>query len=666
MQPKPHGKALLVGIDHYSHFPEHSLGGAQRDARRLKKYLVSKRGFREGSVEMLCNAAASRQGIRQGLERLLERSRENDCVVFFFAGHGTRRWQPNRRRADDYLSCIVPADSAHNGTAPNLDISGEELSAWLRQLKKATSNILLIFDSCHSGALVRKAGSTARWLDPDLREGPRYPEDWPWPIERLDGAQRGTGSWLPRSRSHTVLAACRISEMARELRDATGVCGAFTHHLLEQLSKNEEKTTYRDLIEVVRLSFRGREMRQSPQVEGAADRLLFGLEELTPMWFFSVLGRDGQHLQLDGGAVHRLTLDSSWKVFPPTTKSPTSSSCLGTVRLKTLAATRSGAEVVDELYLNAIGPGCRAVLSEPGDDWLPMKVHLESSKLGPDLDVELEAAISSSPWLCLASLPEEHEARVSTMTPNDEECPRLVILNSEDQLCAPHQALKSTEAIRTTVSNLEKRARYRRTLDLKNPDQNLLDGKIRMVVHRHESGYGPIPAEPRGPFGMLDFYDGEDFVVELTNLHDEPVFLYLLDFGVGGAIDLLYPEVEDLWRPIMPGHSVTVGDQMNEEMAFYVPDTYPYENPGISASGIETLKLFATLEATDFRSVFQESLRSGWSVQEMLQTGEFGELLSRLFLGAENREVRRHRACRNLAWTTLEIPLLLIRQENPE
>ena len=659
------GKALLIGIDHYRHFPEFSLNGAHRDARRLAEHLVAERGFQAADVEVLGDSAASRQGIRQALARLLDRSREDDCVVFFFAGHGTRRWLPERHRADDYLSCIVPADSAHRGTAPNLDITGEELSAWLRQLKRITTNVVLIFDSCHSGALVRKAELTVRWLDPDLREGRDELDDWPWPIEILDHAQRGTGSWLPRSRSHTVLAACRSSESARELNaaEAATAGGAFTHHLLEQLSRSDAETTYRDLMEAVRLEFRGRSRDQNPQVEGAADRRLFRLDELPPMRFVPVLGRDGDRVEIGGGAVHRVTRNSTWQVYPPATKSPASSPSLGTLRVTALDSTRSEAKVLSERRLDAVASGCRAVLSEPGDDWLPMAVYLASSALGPELTAELEAAIERSPWLSRAPSTADNELTVTTTTPAGTDRPSLAISDSEGLPCAPYRAVRSAAVVPTAVENLEKRARYARTLSLKNPGDSLLTGKIRMSIHRRDAGHGWIPAVPRGPFGMADFYDGEDFSLELANLHDEPVFLYVLDFGIGGGIQLIYPEVDSLWEPILPGHAVRTGHRMNEELTFYVPESYPFENPGASASGIETLKLFATLEATDFRTVFQDSLRRVWDPRDLSRCDDFGEILGRLFLGIEDREVRRRRSRRDLPWTTLEMPLLLIRQE---
>ena len=664
MRSKTNGKALLIGIDHYRHFPEVSLAGARQDARRLAAQLVEGHGFERGDIELLADTKATRKGIRQALQRLIARSRRDDSVVFFFAGHGTRRWLPDRHRADDYLSCIVPSDSAHRGTAPNLDITGEELSAWLRRLKALTANIVLIFDCCHSGAMVRDAGSLARWVEPDFRVAQEYPRDWPWSIEELDGVQRASGSWLPRSRTHTVLAACRSSERALELNaaEAPRPCGAFTHHLVEQLKKSKEETTYRDLVEAVRLMFRDQGPRQTPQVEGAADRLLFGLGELAPMRYVPVLGRDDQHVVLGGGAVHRTTKRSSWQIYPPATKSPAASPCLGTVEVTGLTSIHSEAKVVREPSPGAIGPGCRAVLSQPGEDWLPMTVHLDRSALGPDFETAFSVAIESSPWLSLAPTPSDYEVRATLVALDDDEEPSLALLDPKDRPCAPYRATHAPMAVRSAVENLEKRARYRRTLGLRSSEESLLEGKIRMVVHRKNSAEGWIPAVPRIPGEKPHFTSGEDFMLELTNLHDEPVFLYVLDFGIGGAIDLIYPDIDDLWQPVLPGHRVRTGHRMGEELTFYIPDTYPFDRPGASTSGIETLKLIATLEATDFRTVFQDSLRNGWAGQDLSHSGDFGELLGRLFLAAEYREVRRQRNRQDLPWTTLEIPLLLIRK----
>jgi WD40 repeat protein len=153
--PKP-GKgrriALIVGVSKYA---DHSidLAYADADARSLYDYLTSPAlgaaAFRPQDVQLLLNEKATVANITTGLREFLHQAREEDFVLFFFAGHGAA--DPNNLK-ELYLL-------AHD-TSPK-KIAGTGLL--MRHVREAISDIeardvLILTDACHSAGMAASKG----------------------------------------------------------------------------------------------------------------------------------------------------------------------------------------------------------------------------------------------------------------------------------------------------------------------------------------------------------------------------------------------------------------------------------------------------------------------------------------------------------------------------
>src|SRR5262249_23519304 len=112
-------------------------------------------GSEQVNVTRILNEAATRQGIRETLKQVARKTRPQDTVVVFFAGHGmtvgqryyfvTHEFSPQATRLED--------DIRQNGLA--IDAIGEDLGE-APALKR-----VLIFDTCQSGGALPVA-RTAR------------------------------------------------------------------------------------------------------------------------------------------------------------------------------------------------------------------------------------------------------------------------------------------------------------------------------------------------------------------------------------------------------------------------------------------------------------------------------------------------------------------------
>jgi uncharacterized protein len=134
--------ALVIGIDGY-HPPLARLRTAVDDARAVGSLLHDRYGFQ---VTYLLDQNATRFNILDALAKLRNTLGENDNLLIYYAGHGY-----SDREAQKAYWLPIDADSA---TSPNRIIA-DDLTTGVRVL--ASRHVLIISDSCYSGALTRDA-----------------------------------------------------------------------------------------------------------------------------------------------------------------------------------------------------------------------------------------------------------------------------------------------------------------------------------------------------------------------------------------------------------------------------------------------------------------------------------------------------------------------------
>ena len=134
--------ALVVGINTYKHWP--SLRSAANDAQAVADVLKSYFGYKD--VTLLLNEQATRRNILSALDGYT-RLTEQDSLLIYYAGHG---WM------DDYQNGFwvpheAPKDSKFDYVANSYIVSDYFKKYRVRHL-------LVVADSCFSGALMRGVG----------------------------------------------------------------------------------------------------------------------------------------------------------------------------------------------------------------------------------------------------------------------------------------------------------------------------------------------------------------------------------------------------------------------------------------------------------------------------------------------------------------------------
>ena len=589
--------AVLVGIDEYPNLgPAQQLSGCVNDAELMAGVLQGSFGFAEADITLLRNTDASRDAILAALNGLVDRVDDEDVVVVHYSGHGSQMTDREGDEADKLDETIVPSDSGR-GTAPNRDISDDEIYEWLTRLNARTQLVTLIFDCCHSGSVSRDvSGAKVRWLEADTRDPSELP---PSPVTARASRAAGPSGWLPPGRRYTLMAGCRDEELSHEYGTPTGAThGALTWFLTQALAGAAEGATYRDVFEPAALGVTAAYPSQHPQMEGAVEREVFGVRERELRAFIAVTARAGDEITLGGGAAQGVQVGSLWGVFAGEKR-------VGSLRVTAVRATTATAQVVDETAPAAIAPPARAVLESPSEEAPRLRVAI------PDELAELATLVGQSALLARA----DGDARAlllsprATTAPDDPvpqltsvEAPTVAVVGGDGRLLVPPLPADEDGTSRLMVKNLETVANYRRVLALENP-ASALRGKVDLTLLRKAADGSWIEATPEIAGGEVVYEAGEPIGLRISNHADRSVYPAVLDLGVAYAVNAApqYFGSEEL----VPGNSVELFTR-GEAMELTFPPEFPFGGPSDTATeGIEVVKLLASTAPSDYTGLLQ-------------------------------------------------------------
>lgn len=274
--------ALLIGIEDYPPAgDENNLPGCRMDVERMERMLTGPFGFPAGHVTRLLDLDATHANIEKALADLAERAGPDDAVVVYYSGHGSQVPDLDGDEGDGWDEAISPADPL-----PPVVTTEEEMNRLitddrLAQLLSAfrTSNVTVIFDSCHSGTALRGAEEQTPppWLYSGKQRELAFGRDLMEKADqaRLSAATRpGRRSWEADGR-FVFLAAARSWEMS----GCNPLLGGFFTNFLIPAIENSRGESWEEIAAGVRTTILGFSPGQSPGAEGATRRFPFSLAE---------------------------------------------------------------------------------------------------------------------------------------------------------------------------------------------------------------------------------------------------------------------------------------------------------------------------------------------------------------------------------------------------
>jgi|GEM_PF-3795024 len=224
--PLPVRRAVVVGVDAYKDAGTFMpLQGCGNDAKAMAKSLKEKFGFKEEEVVVLTDTEVTLPKLRETLKKHLVDELPADGVgVFYYAGHGVQVPDLNGDETDGMDEALVLHDTEELN--PGSYLVDDEIGEILTSVK--TANMLVLFDTCHSGTVNRTSGQYAEFRTTKIA----------WPETSQASRSGGSGFSMKAGEGHVVLAACQPDEVANELREkdfprlgkegGTEACGLFT------------------------------------------------------------------------------------------------------------------------------------------------------------------------------------------------------------------------------------------------------------------------------------------------------------------------------------------------------------------------------------------------------------------------------------------------------
>ncbi|HEX6883869.1 MAG TPA: caspase family protein [Planctomycetota bacterium] len=308
-KPKPRRRALLVGINDYPNAADR-LEGCVNDVF-LMSALLQECGFEAEDIRVCLDRRATARGILERLEWLLDDPRPGDQLVFYYSGHGAQL--PSYGAGDTVDrkdETLVPWDF---DWSLERCVTDDQLYALYSQLPYGTQ-LVALFDCCHSGGIHRAGAPRARGLNPpddirhrDLRWDAKA-EMW---TERslaltersadfsddeeartayygeggattrlgrgsrvralaaadYDAAKKAAGGAPVGPYLPVIIEACAEQQLAYEYRHGAISHGAFTYSL-GTILRRERVLTFRQLEVKVAAQLRALEYEQEPQILG--------------------------------------------------------------------------------------------------------------------------------------------------------------------------------------------------------------------------------------------------------------------------------------------------------------------------------------------------------------------------------------------------------------
>lgn len=318
--------ALIIAISKYKDSLWRPINSTN-DIPLIEQALMA-HGFLEQNIYVVKDKDATKEGILGRLnDEFIPKIEKNDIVYFHFSGHGQRIRDNNCDEIDGFDESLVPHDGpARPGTsyAGEKHIRDDDVEKIVNALRLAAGpkgDVIVALDSCFSGTGSR-GFAPVRGGEPRIGSAQECEN-------RSDTSKTIIGSnENPDMAKHVVFSASRFNELAREVEVAPKkYVGSLSLGLSSALPDASMDTTYRHLFEGVKRNMAAN-VRNNPQLEGEANRKIFGGSAVTQEPYYEVVGIKENLVRIRAGKIRGVLEGATVEFHAPGTRTPASSTLI--------------------------------------------------------------------------------------------------------------------------------------------------------------------------------------------------------------------------------------------------------------------------------------------------------------------------------------------------
>lgn len=384
--------AMIVGIGEYKSPKIPNLPGPPHDAKRFYDLLTGPNGygFPKENVCLVVNEEATIENFKHNFTNMLiNRAREQDEVVFYYAGHGSQSRDKNGDEQDGMDETFVLYDSRSDGLK---DFTDDKFDRLLTKLHDKTQRITVFLDSCNSGTAMR--GDTkfiSRYLPPETEQVEErfVPKD-------KSITQREKVGWVTSTLPGVVIFTAAGDGTPALEKNARGI---FTDAVLTILGQvHDRELTYAQAARQIRPLVKA-ESYQIPYFQGNLQRVVFSDVNRKQPLSWEVIEVEPQ-LTVGGFPLPGIGEGAEFRVYDGSvdgdqTQDPAQAKAVIVLDESTgLNATASVAFRRPDA--EPIRPGDLAVLARPGDAQRLLKVTLRPDSSPGGISTDRAARIAES------------------------------------------------------------------------------------------------------------------------------------------------------------------------------------------------------------------------------------------------------------------------------
>ncbi len=553
------------------------------------------------------------ENIIEAFKDLTQKAVLGDHVYVHYSGHGGRTptLLSEVKGEGGIDEALVPIDIGNSTARYVRDV---EIAKLLQDMVTKGLRVTMVLDSCHSGGATRGPDSAIRgvaFIDRTERPSESLvgnPEELrsSWEAQVGPTATRSLTS-ATRSAEYVLLAACRPSEFANEYAfDGRQRNGALTYWLLDTLKQEGLAPTFQmihhRIVAKIHETFPG----QTSVLIGDPGQVAFQDLRIEPAFAIPVarVNLGAKQLTLSAGLSAGLAKGAQFVVYDATETNLTRLDARKAwARLTAVRDSESDAEIVEQFGGHAPEAGDQAVLVGAATQTLVRKVRIVRRDLEPLTEhdtalLAIKKALPGNGWVELVESAEEPATFVVRLS-EDAASYEICTPDYEPIPLRPPLAVADEPSPQALVRRLVHLAKYQAVLELENNApgaalQKKLGVELLSLPDNFQADQYPWPKPQPFQEPVPTVQPGQWVCLRITNQSSQSVNVAVLDLQPAWGIAQAYPPDSD-FEELDPG-----GEPLVIPLRASLPQGY--------ASGVDTLKVLATVKPTSFRQLELPSL----------------------------------------------------------